>query len=191
MERPDDIEVFCRQLSSYLDSSLRRIYEYYKDDLAYILENMDTGDLLRELQSRNVLNTDQYWTIKEGSGIVYFCHTLLQDIQDRGRRAVLGLWECLYAVKKDHPHPNLLAVLDEIRQKGEGLVNQILLDELGHSLTPELKVFVCFRQTTLATGPVCSRTSGHSFQGYLAYTTSFSKLAVPLVQTLSIWTHVI
>ncbi|XP_073466128.1 NACHT, LRR and PYD domains-containing protein 3-like [Aquarana catesbeiana] len=136
---PDNIKVFCRQLSSYSDSSLRRIYEYYKDDLVYILENMDTGDLLRELKSRNVLNTDKYRTIKEGSGVACFSHTLLQDIQDRGRGAVLGLWECLYAVKKDHPHPNLLAVLDEIRQKGEDLVDQILLDEFGHCLTLELK----------------------------------------------------
>ncbi|XP_077322829.1 NACHT, LRR and PYD domains-containing protein 12-like isoform X2 [Lithobates pipiens] len=133
------MEVFRRQLSSYPDSSLRRIYEYYKDDLVYILENMDTGALLRELKSRNVLNTDKYRTIKEGSGVVCFSHTLLQDIQDQGRGAVLGLWECLYALKKDHPHPNLLAVLDEIRQRGEGLVDQILMDEFGHSLTPELK----------------------------------------------------
>ncbi|XP_077322806.1 NACHT, LRR and PYD domains-containing protein 12-like isoform X2 [Lithobates pipiens] len=136
---PDNIEVFCRQLSSYRDSSLRSIYEYYKDDLVYILENMDTGALLRELKSRNVLNTDKYRTIKEGLGVACFSHILLLDIQIRGRGAVLGLWECLYALKKDHPHPNLLAVLDEIREKGEGLVNQILLDEFGHYLTPELK----------------------------------------------------
>ncbi|XP_073466590.1 NACHT, LRR and PYD domains-containing protein 3-like [Aquarana catesbeiana] len=81
----------------------------------------------------------KYRAIKEGLGIACFSHTLLHNIQDRGRGAVLRLWECLYAVKKDHPHPNLLAVLDEIRQTGEGLVDQILLDELGHSLTPELK----------------------------------------------------
>lgn len=47
-----------------------------------------------------------------------FSHTLLQDIQDRGREAVIGLWECLCALRKKPPHPNLLAVLDEIRQTG-------------------------------------------------------------------------
>ncbi|KAM5172757.1 NACHT, LRR and PYD domains-containing protein 3-like [Mantella aurantiaca] len=67
-----------------------------------------------------------------------FSHTLLQDILDGGREAVIGLWECLYALQKDHPHPNLLAALDEISQTGEGLVDQILLDEFGHSLTPQL-----------------------------------------------------
>ncbi|XP_073466613.1 NACHT, LRR and PYD domains-containing protein 3-like [Aquarana catesbeiana] len=131
----DDIEVFHQQLSSYSDSSLRRICEYYKDDLANVLENMDTGALLRELKSRNVLNTDKYRTIEEGSGVTCFSHTLLQDIQDQGRRAVLGLWECLYAVKKDHPHPNLLVVLDEIIQKG----NRTLLGLLGNSLYPRCR----------------------------------------------------
>ncbi|PIO16615.1 hypothetical protein AB205_0183910, partial [Aquarana catesbeiana] len=134
-----DIEKFRHQLSAYDDPSLRRIYEYYKDDLIYILENVDTKVLLKELKSRNVLNTDKYQPIKEGSGVACFSHTLLQDIRDRGREAVIGFWECLYALKKDHPHPNLLAVLDGITQTGEGLVDQILLDELGHSLTPELR----------------------------------------------------
>ncbi|XP_073465174.1 NACHT, LRR and PYD domains-containing protein 3-like [Aquarana catesbeiana] len=134
-----DIEKFRRQLSAYDDPSLRRIYEYYRDDLIYILENVDTKVLLKELKSRNVLNTDKYQPIKEGSGVACFSHTLLQDIRDRGREAVIGFWECLYALKKDHPHPNLLAVLDGITQTGEGLVDQILLDELGHSLTPELR----------------------------------------------------
>ncbi|PIO14745.1 hypothetical protein AB205_0090280 [Aquarana catesbeiana] len=70
-----------------------------------------------------------------------FSRTLLQDIQDLGREAVIGLWECLYELQKCHPrpHPNLSAVLDEITHTGEGLVDQILLDELGHSLTPELR----------------------------------------------------
>ncbi|XP_040188649.1 NACHT, LRR and PYD domains-containing protein 3-like isoform X2 [Rana temporaria] len=134
---PDDIRRFCRQLSAYDDSSLRRIYEYYRDDLIHILENMDPHAVLVELKSRNVLNTDKYESIEEDRSS--FSCALLQDIQDRGRKAVIGLWECLCALQKDHPHPNFWAVFDEIQQTGKGLVNQILLDELGHSLTPKLR----------------------------------------------------
>ncbi|PIO22446.1 hypothetical protein AB205_0147810, partial [Aquarana catesbeiana] len=133
----EDIRRFRCQLSAYDDSSLRRIYEYYRDDLIYILENMDPHAVLVELQPRNVLNTDKYEPMEKDPSS--FSRTLLQDIQDRGRKAVIGLWECLCALQKDHPHPNFLAVFDEIRQTGEGLVDQILLDELGHSLTPKLK----------------------------------------------------
>ncbi|XP_073465148.1 NACHT, LRR and PYD domains-containing protein 3-like [Aquarana catesbeiana] len=132
-----DIGRFCHQLSSYNDPSLRRIYEYYRDDLIYILENMDPHTVLVQLISQEVLNTEKYQPMEKDRSS--FSHTLLQDIRDQGREAVIGLWECLYALKKDHPHPNLLAVLDEITQTGEGLPDQILLDELGHSLTPVLK----------------------------------------------------
>ncbi|XP_077320200.1 NACHT, LRR and PYD domains-containing protein 3-like [Lithobates pipiens] len=135
----EDIRKFHHQLSLYPHLSLRKIYEYYRDDLIYILENMDTTALLRELKSLNVLNTNKYRSIKEGSGVACFSHTLLQDIQDLGREAVIGLWECLYVLQKDYPHPNLLAVLDELILRGDYLLHQSLLDEHGCSLTPELK----------------------------------------------------
>ncbi|XP_040188687.1 NACHT, LRR and PYD domains-containing protein 3-like [Rana temporaria] len=134
-----DIRKFRRQLSAYDDPSLRMIYEYYRDDLIYILENLDTGALLKELKSRNVLNTDKYWPIKEGPGVACFSHNLIKDIQKRGREAVIGLCECLYALQKDHPHPNLLAFLDGIIQAGVGLVDQIRMDELQHTRTQELR----------------------------------------------------
>ncbi|KAM5129445.1 NACHT, LRR and PYD domains-containing protein 12-like [Mantella aurantiaca] len=133
----DDMRSFRHQLAAYDDPSLRNIYEYYRDDLAYILENMDTQALLKELKKLNILNTDKYTVIKE-AGLVSFSPILLQDIQDLGREAVIGLLECLYALQKNHPHPNALAILGEISQAGEHLVELILLDEFGHSLTPEL-----------------------------------------------------
>ncbi|XP_073465173.1 NACHT, LRR and PYD domains-containing protein 3-like [Aquarana catesbeiana] len=134
-----DIRRFRHQLSAYDDPSLRRIYEYYRDDLIHILENVDTEALLKMLKFRKVLNTDKYRSIIRGSGVACFSHTLLQDIGDQGRETVIGLWKCLYELQNDHPHPNLLSALDEITQTGEGLVKQILLDEFGHSLTPELR----------------------------------------------------
>ncbi|XP_040188673.1 NACHT, LRR and PYD domains-containing protein 3-like [Rana temporaria] len=135
--RADDITSFRRQLSAYDDPSLRRIYEYYREDLIYILENLNPHYILVELKSQNVLNTDKYESMEKDPSS--FSHTLLQDIRDRGREAVIGLWECLYVLRKDHRHPNLVAFLDEIRHTGDRLVDQILLDEHGCSLTPELK----------------------------------------------------
>ncbi|KAM5172750.1 NACHT, LRR and PYD domains-containing protein 3-like [Mantella aurantiaca] len=134
---PDDIRRFRRQLSAYDDPSLRRIHEYYTDDLTHILENLYPHAVLKELKSRNVLDIKKYLAMVKDP--YSFSHTLLQDILDGGRGAVIGLWECLYALQKDHPHPNLLAALDEISQTGKRLMDQILLDEFGHSLTPQLK----------------------------------------------------
>ncbi|XP_077321214.1 NACHT, LRR and PYD domains-containing protein 3-like isoform X1 [Lithobates pipiens] len=133
---PEDTEKFHEQLCANNDPSLRRIYEYYRDDLTHILENLNPHAVLVELNSRNVLNTDKYLSMEKEAS--FFSHTLLQDIENLGREAVIGLWESLFALQQDHPHPNLLAVLGEMNQTGKGLVDQILLDELGYSLAPKL-----------------------------------------------------
>ncbi|XP_077321202.1 NACHT, LRR and PYD domains-containing protein 3-like isoform X2 [Lithobates pipiens] len=132
----EDRKRFHRQLSAYKDLSLRKIYEYYKEDLTYILEHLNPRALMVELKAQKVSNAENYLSMGKDSAA--FSQKVLQDIQDQGREAVIGLWECLYALKKDHPHPNLLAVLGEIGQTGEHLVEQILLDEHGHSLNAEL-----------------------------------------------------
>nr|DBA13922.1 TPA: hypothetical protein GDO54_004946 [Pyxicephalus adspersus] len=137
----DDIQRFHHQLSAYKDSSLRMIFEYYRDDLTHILGNVDRHTILRELAARKVLSEkclQNYYSTRTRDA-ASFSYCLLQDIQKRGRKAVNGLLECLYALKKNHPHPNLLAILDEISQTGESLVQQILLDEHGHTLTLELR----------------------------------------------------
>ncbi|XP_040188684.1 NACHT, LRR and PYD domains-containing protein 3-like isoform X2 [Rana temporaria] len=130
----DDITSFRHRLSSYSDSSLRMIYEHYRDDLIHILENMDPHSVLVELQPRNVIDTDEYLSMEIDRSA--FAQILLEDMQSRGREAVIGFWDCLYALQK--AHPNLLAILDEVTRTGDDLVDQILLDEYGPSLIPEL-----------------------------------------------------
>ncbi|XP_077345107.1 uncharacterized protein LOC143988996 isoform X2 [Lithobates pipiens] len=62
---PEDIKKFCCQLSTFPDSSLRRIYEYYRDDLIYILENLNPHSVLSELKSWDVLNVEvKVWWIR-------------------------------------------------------------------------------------------------------------------------------
>ncbi|XP_068110973.1 NACHT, LRR and PYD domains-containing protein 3-like [Hyperolius riggenbachi] len=131
---------FLQQLSAYSDASLRLIWEYVRDDLNYILENMDTENFLNELQSQNVLNTDKYQPIKMKLGYSFFTKMILEDLMELGREAVIGFWECLCWLQNDCPHPNFSATVEEITQTGNRtfLEVQILLDEHGHSLTPEL-----------------------------------------------------
>ncbi|PIO31862.1 hypothetical protein AB205_0016590 [Aquarana catesbeiana] len=53
-----DIKRLCQQMHAYSDSSVRMIYEYYKDDLMNILGNIDTHALLSQLSEKNVLNAE-------------------------------------------------------------------------------------------------------------------------------------
>ncbi|XP_077345789.1 NACHT, LRR and PYD domains-containing protein 3-like [Lithobates pipiens] len=124
----DDVQKFGLQMSRYEHWSLGRINQHFQEDLICILEDLDPHVLWRELDSREVLKVEGCPPIKiEASEI-------LQQILEKGRKAVIGLWKCLHALKNLHPHPNLLAVLGEIDKRGECLVEEILLDEHGHTL---------------------------------------------------------
>ncbi|XP_040282513.1 NACHT, LRR and PYD domains-containing protein 12-like isoform X1 [Bufo bufo] len=135
----DETRQFYQQLRQCEDHFLRMTYEYFRDDLLHIVENMSLLPLLSELQSRNLPDTEKYQSLKHDRRRL--AQTLLQDIYLRGREAVIGLWVSLYVLRKDPSSPDLHAVLEELRHRGDTLVEQILLDEHGHQLSPQLKDF--------------------------------------------------
>ncbi|XP_040267126.1 NACHT, LRR and PYD domains-containing protein 12-like [Bufo bufo] len=135
----DETRQFYQQLRQYKDHFLRMTYEYFQDDLLHIVENMSLLPLLHELQSRNLPDTEKYRSLEHDRRRL--AQTLLQDISLRGREAVIGLWVSLYALRRHHGSPGLDAVLKELRHRGDTLVEQILLDEHGHQLSPQLKEF--------------------------------------------------
>ncbi|KAM4690071.1 uncharacterized protein WCC33_017529 [Rhinophrynus dorsalis] len=135
----DDLRLFHLQLSEYKMYQLEMFYEYFTDDLIYIIETIDTMSILRELSSRHAISVDHYLSVKKGCGVSAFAQQLVQDVLDAGKDAVLGLWESLYALQSDHPHPNLLGILDELCKTGHTLEKSIQLDQMGHTLPAELK----------------------------------------------------
>ncbi|PIO31860.1 hypothetical protein AB205_0016590 [Aquarana catesbeiana] len=117
-----DIKRLCQQMHAYSDSSVRMIYEYYKDDLMNILGNIDTHALLSQLSEKNVLNAENYLSFANKCESDDLPAKLYQDILKLGREAVIGFWEFLCALQKVHPNPNLLAVLDEINHTGNTIL---------------------------------------------------------------------
>ncbi|XP_077116947.1 uncharacterized protein LOC143773356 [Ranitomeya variabilis] len=132
----DDAWQFQQQLSQYDDHTLRLIYEYFWYDLLYIVENLKLDLLLMELHSQNIPNVNKYWNLKYNEKA--WARSLIQDIFDGGRETMLGLWNGLYNIQNNHYYSALNAVLEELRKRGHILVEQMLLDERGHQLSPEL-----------------------------------------------------
>ncbi|XP_063801067.1 NACHT, LRR and PYD domains-containing protein 3-like isoform X1 [Pseudophryne corroboree] len=135
----NEFQNFHQQLVEYEMYELRRVYKYFWNDLIYIVECLDTHSLLRDLKSRTPLNLESYPKIKEDLGVTRFSTQLVHDIFKEGRDTVLGFWESLHAVQRDHPHPNWIEILSELINTGDTLVQQILLDKNGHNLPPEVK----------------------------------------------------
>ncbi|XP_075139383.1 NACHT, LRR and PYD domains-containing protein 3-like [Leptodactylus fuscus] len=111
-------------------------YEYFQDDLLYIVENLSSISLLSKLNDQNIPDVEKYLSLEHDRKAL--ARTLLEDIFKRGREAVTGLWVSLYSLQKDHGSPGLCAVLEELRIRGDNLVQEINLDKDGHQLTEEL-----------------------------------------------------
>ncbi|KAM5129452.1 NACHT, LRR and PYD domains-containing protein 12-like [Mantella aurantiaca] len=129
----DGIQMFLRQLTTYQDWELRITFEYFREDLIYIVEFLDAHRLLSELKSRNIPEVENFL---ESSVCAI---SLLNHILKCGRKAIIGFWESLYVLQYCRSHPNLAALLSEIIHTGETLVKNILLDEHGPTLTTELQ----------------------------------------------------
>ncbi|KAG8542954.1 hypothetical protein GDO81_025743 [Engystomops pustulosus] len=133
----NDMQKFHQQLCQYEHHVLRTTYEYFQEDLLYIVENLSPYALLSHLSSRKVPNLEKYKDLLNDRKL--FARTLVSDIFQLGRDAVIGLWDSLYVLQKEQPLPALCAVLEELCAEGETLAGKILLDEEGHLLHPELK----------------------------------------------------
>ncbi|XP_068108803.1 NACHT, LRR and PYD domains-containing protein 12-like isoform X2 [Hyperolius riggenbachi] len=127
------------KLSTWDAAPLRIIWEYYKEDLNIIVQNTNTAALLSRITSETALDTEKYQLMRDEWGTSTFSSRLLRDISELGREAVIGFWKCLWELQEVRPHPNFRAVLGEIQHTGDDLVQQILLDEHGHTLPAQLR----------------------------------------------------
>ncbi|XP_073495403.1 NACHT, LRR and PYD domains-containing protein 12-like isoform X2 [Phyllobates terribilis] len=132
----DETQDFHRQLCQYEHHAVRMMFEYFQDDLFYIIQNLNPQLLLTELHHRNIPDVEKYKSLENDRKSLAW--TLLQDIFNGGREAVIGLWVSLFVLCRSHDSSGLDAVLDELRHRGNTLVAEILLDENGHQLPPEL-----------------------------------------------------
>ncbi|XP_077320208.1 NACHT, LRR and PYD domains-containing protein 3-like [Lithobates pipiens] len=135
----DDLQKFRQKLSKYEMHELRMMYEYFRDDLVYIAQVLSTQSFLAELKSQTDLNAEHYESMKRDLGASEFSQRLVQDVLDKGRDAIIGFLECLYSLQTNHPNHNLLAVIGEIQHvEAQTMKYEILLDEYGYSLSPEI-----------------------------------------------------
>ncbi|XP_072006099.1 NACHT, LRR and PYD domains-containing protein 12-like isoform X2 [Engystomops pustulosus] len=140
----DETRQFHHKLSQFDPQVLRKTYKYFHDDLLYILDDGRSRSLISQLKSRNILGLEKYPKKYSKKSLAW---NLLQDIFPRGREALSALWVSLYVLQKEKYSPNLEALLEELRHRGDTLPEQIQLDDNGHQLPPELKeVQICHKK---------------------------------------------
>ncbi|XP_069807251.1 NACHT, LRR and PYD domains-containing protein 12-like [Dendropsophus ebraccatus] len=130
----DDLQQFRLYLSQYEMCDLRILYDYFRGDLEYLVEILDTHNLLSKLNDRKVPLKRDYLLMEKRFGASACSKHLIEDMKNTGREAVLALWESLYVLQNKYQHPNLTAVLNELTQTGDTLVPLIQRDKEGYDL---------------------------------------------------------
>uniref|UniRef100_A0A8C3SE11 NACHT domain-containing protein n=1 Tax=Chelydra serpentina TaxID=8475 RepID=A0A8C3SE11_CHESE len=136
-----DVKAFSKHMDNYSHWELMRLSEHFHPDMVYVIEN-DIPIVLQELTSRRVITAQQaqdYSDWEKNHDSTSTAEKLVGDIFAVSYAARLGLWMCLFALQSRWAHPNLHGMLDEIIQNGHKLLQEIILNELGHALDPELK----------------------------------------------------
>ncbi|CAM2108125.1 unnamed protein product [Caretta caretta] len=136
-----DVKAFSKHMDNYSPWELRRLSEHFRPDMVYVIEN-NIPMVLQELIHGRVITAQQaqdYSGWEKNHDSTSTAEKLVGDIFAVSYAVRLGLWECLFALQSRWAHPNLHGMLDEIIQNGHNLLLEILLNESGHALDPELK----------------------------------------------------
>ncbi|XP_042703370.2 NACHT, LRR and PYD domains-containing protein 3-like [Chrysemys picta bellii] len=136
-----DVIAFSEHMDNYSPGELMKLSEHFRPDMVYVIEN-DIPIVLQELTSRRVITAQQaqdYSDWEKNHDSTSTAEKLVHDIFAVSYAARLGLWTCLFALQSRWAHPNLNGMIEEIIQNGHNLLQEMLLNESGHTLDPELK----------------------------------------------------
>ncbi|XP_074837157.1 NACHT, LRR and PYD domains-containing protein 12-like [Carettochelys insculpta] len=138
-----DVEAFREHMDNYTPGELKRLSEHFHPDLVYVIEN-DVLTVLQELTSRGVITAQKaqgYRDWEKNHDSTSAAEKLVGDVLDASCDVGLRFWTCLFALWSRWAHPNLHGMLEEIIHNGHNLLQEILLNEVGHALDPELKAY--------------------------------------------------
>ncbi|XP_041429604.1 NACHT, LRR and PYD domains-containing protein 3 isoform X2 [Xenopus laevis] len=133
-----DAQQFQQQLAQYDDHQLHTFYDYFHEDLIYIMKSLDPLSIQKLLSFQNIVPVEQYLSIKKQCGTCRFAEKLFEDIRGAGKDTMLGFWKSLFVLQNDHPHPNLVGMLNELTNTGDILEQQTNLDKNGYNLPQDL-----------------------------------------------------
>ncbi|XP_077179453.1 NACHT, LRR and PYD domains-containing protein 12-like [Paroedura picta] len=136
-----DVEAFAYYLRNFTSGQLRLLSEHFRPEFICVIEN-DIPIVLQELTSRQVITHPQaqtYADLEKYQDATKAAETLVNYILTESQATAVGLWKSFFALRSRWSHPNLHGIVEEILQNGNALLEEILLNESGYNLDPEVE----------------------------------------------------
>ncbi|XP_039622550.1 NACHT, LRR and PYD domains-containing protein 3-like isoform X2 [Polypterus senegalus] len=119
-------EKFCKVITDFTHEDLRKITEYYKPYLAYVIE-YDITSILQNLATKEILTNDEAKGVKakEQSEGTVGVESFINDVMiNKDQQVLVSLWMACAEELVRFPSPNLTRILKEVAEEGLCLLEQ-------------------------------------------------------------------
>ncbi|KAG2460283.1 NLRP3 protein, partial [Polypterus senegalus] len=120
------LQKFSKVIKQFHHEDLLRITEYYKPQLAYVIE-YDITSILQNLVTKQILTNDEAKKCKTEEkagrrvGVEYF----IKNMMKKDRQVLVSLWEALGEELVKFPSPNMTRILEEVTDMGLDVLLEI------------------------------------------------------------------
>uniref|UniRef100_A0A8C4SZM9 NACHT domain-containing protein n=1 Tax=Erpetoichthys calabaricus TaxID=27687 RepID=A0A8C4SZM9_ERPCA len=131
---------FSKVINGFSHEDLLKITEYYKPQLAYVM-NFDISSVLQLLVTKRILTNDEAKVVKvkeesEGTPRV---ESFIGQVMKKDRAVLVSLWEALAEEFVRCPSPNVKGILNEVTKWGPDLLKEIQASAQSPPLEPHIK----------------------------------------------------
>uniref|UniRef100_A0A8C4SWH5 NACHT domain-containing protein n=1 Tax=Erpetoichthys calabaricus TaxID=27687 RepID=A0A8C4SWH5_ERPCA len=131
---------FSKVINGFSHEELLKITEYYKPQLAYVMD-FDISSILQLLVTKRILNNNEAKgvKVKEESEGTPGVESFISDVMKKDKEVLVSLWEALAEEFVRCPSPNVKGILDEVTKWGPDLLKEIQASTQSPSLEPHIK----------------------------------------------------
>ncbi|XP_039598967.1 NACHT, LRR and PYD domains-containing protein 12-like isoform X2 [Polypterus senegalus] len=131
---------FSKVINGFSHEDLLKITEYYKPQLAYVM-NFDISSVLQLLVTKRILNNDEAKgvKVKEESEGTPGVESFIDEVMKKDKAVLVSLWEALAEEFVRCPSPNVKGILDEVTEWGPDLLKEIQASAQSPPLEPHIK----------------------------------------------------
>ncbi|XP_039601933.1 NACHT, LRR and PYD domains-containing protein 3-like [Polypterus senegalus] len=131
---------FSEVINGFSHEDLLKITEYYKPQLAYVM-NFDISSVLQLLINKRILTNDEAKVVKvkEQSERTPAVESFIGEVMKKDRAVLVSLWQALAEEFVRCPSVNVKGILDEVTEWGPDLLKEIQSSAQSPTLEPQIK----------------------------------------------------
>ncbi|XP_039598963.1 uncharacterized protein LOC120521327 [Polypterus senegalus] len=124
IKAPAFSQTIPKALKRYHHEDLLKITEHFRPCLAYLIKAKMTN-ILESLVSKEILTNDEMVKVKEEPEATEYVDSVISEVMKKDRMVLISLWETLAEQLETFKSPNLIALIKEVTEARNKLLEEI------------------------------------------------------------------